>query len=168
MEVLPIENKRLFLRYAIPCGEVLVRRGTLDPGTLEKLKNGILYNRDVKIDVASLFPVASRMCTIIARRMGKDVIDDEIIRRYFLFEHEKAIKWRAKIYPDISVRECMVYPARVLKTGEEIVINTVDGERVIKTLDPEVRRGDFVVTHYDYISERVPNETAKKLLRGLR
>ena len=34
--ILPITDKELFLRYAIPCGEVLVNRGSLDPRLLRK------------------------------------------------------------------------------------------------------------------------------------
>ncbi|MBN2042324.1 MAG: hypothetical protein JW754_00795 [Candidatus Aenigmarchaeota archaeon] len=161
-----IENKELFLRYAIPCGEVLVRRGDLQMDMLEKLNEMIERKRDIDLPVGRLFPVAGRMCTILAKEMGKDRIDDDVIRRYFLHEHEKAIKWRSLFFRDIDLKKCMVKPGRVMETGERIVLNTPLGKRVTeKSFEPELRRNDWVSLHYDQICERLPNDQAKKMLR---
>jgi len=165
LETLPIANKKLFLQYAIPCGQVLVKRGTLDSKLLESLRKDVVSDKDIDLDISSLFPVASKMCTIIAKNMGRDIIDDDIIRRYFLIEHEKAIRWRAQIFPDISLKECFVYVGKVIKADEKTIVKTQNGERVLdNNLWTELKKGDFITTHYDYVAERIPPELARKVL----
>jgi len=166
MKILPITDKELFLRYAIPCGEVLVRRGSLDPRLLKKAERIVTDGKTANIDPARMFPVAAKMCTLIALRMGKKAIDAEVIRRYFLFEHEKAVRWRAKIYPDVIPEKCIVFPARVLRSGELLLVNTPAGKRILDArFAPEVRRGDWVSTHYSYASEKIPSGTARRMMK---
>ncbi|MCX6814529.1 MAG: hypothetical protein NTY20_02695 [Candidatus Aenigmarchaeota archaeon] len=166
MKILPIVDKELFLRYAIPCGEVLVKRGSLDPKLLKKAERIVTDGKTANIDPAKMFPTAAKMCTLIAHRMGKKEIDAEVIRRYFLFEHEKAVRWRMKIYPDIIPEKCIVYPARVLRSGELLLVNTPTGKKILDTrFAPEVKRGDWVSTHYSYAPEKISSETAKRMLR---
>ena len=161
-----IKNKELFLRYAIPCGEVLVRRGDLQKEMLEKLSERIERKRDIDIPVGRLFPVAGKMCTVLAKEMGKERIDDDVIRRYFLHEHEKAIKWRRLFFKDIDLKECLVKPGRVMNAGEKVVLNTPLGKRVVeKNFEPELKKNDWVSMHYDHICEKLPRDHAKKMLR---
>jgi poly-beta-hydroxyalkanoate depolymerase len=82
-KILPIKNKELFLRYAIPCGEVLVRRGELQNDILEELSQSVSEGKEIRIPIEKIFKVASRMCTILAKQMRKKEIDEEVIRRYF-------------------------------------------------------------------------------------
>lgn len=166
MKILPITDKELFLRYAIPCGEVLVKRGSLDPKLLKKAERIVTDGKTANIDPAKMFPTAAKMCTLIAHKMGKKTINQEVIRRYFLFEHEKAVRWRMKIYPDVMPEKCIVYPARVLRSGELLLVNTPVGKRILDTrFAPEAKRGDWVSAHYSYAPEKIPSETAKRMLR---
>jgi hydrogenase maturation factor len=166
MKILPITDKELFLRYAIPCGEVLVNRGTLDPRLLKKAERIVTDGKSANIKPEEMFPTAAKMCTLLAHKMGKKTIDQEVIRRYFLFEHEKAVRWRMKLYPDVIPEKCIVFPARVLRSGELLLVNTAQGKRILDTrFAPEVKRGDWVSTHYSYASEKIPSETAKRMLR---
>jgi hydrogenase maturation factor len=166
MKILPISDKELFLRYAIPCGEVLVKRGSLDPKLLKKAEKIVTDGKTANIDPSKMFPTAAKMCTLIAHKMGKKVIDQEVIRRYFLFEHEKAVRWRMRIYPDVVPEKCIVFPARVLRSGELLLVNTPAGKRILDTrFAPEVKRGDWVSMHYSYASEKISGETAKRMLR---
>jgi hydrogenase maturation factor len=166
MKTLPIVDKELFLRYAIPCGEVLVNRGSLDPKLLKKAERIVTDGKTANIDSGKMFPTAAKMCTLIAHKMGKKAIDAAVIRRYFLFEHEKAVRWRMKLYPDVAPEKCIVFPARVLRSGELLLVNTPSGKKILDTrFAPEVKRGDWVATHYSYASEKIPSETAKKMLR---
>ena len=166
MKILPITDNELFLRYAIPCGEVLVRRGSLDPRLLKKAERIVTDGKTANINPGEMFPTAAKMCTLIALRMRKKAIDAEVIRRYFLFEHEKAVRWRMKIYPDVVPEKCIVFPARVLRSGELLLVNTPAGKKILDMrFVPEVKRGDWVSTHYSYASEKIPSETAKRMLR---
>ncbi len=166
MKILPIADKELFLRYAIPCGEVLVKRGSLDSKLLKKAEKIVTDGKAANIKPEEMFPTAAKMCTIIAHRMGKKTIDQEVIRRYFLFEHEKAVRWRMKLYPDVIPEKCIVYPARVLRSGELLLVNTPAGKKILDMrFAPEVKRGDWVSTHYSYASEKISGETAKKMMK---
>jgi hypothetical protein len=163
--VLPIKDKELFLRYAIPCGEVLVNRGELKAGLLKKVTEAVENGQEVDAPVEDIFRVASRMCTIIAKRMGKTEIDEEVIRRYFLIEHEKAIRWRKLVRPDISVKDCKVYPAKVLKIdGNGALVRTpVGGKRLKDGFEKDLKKGDWVSAHYDYIPEKLKPEYVRRM-----
>ncbi len=162
-----MSNKELFLRYAIPCGEVLVKRGDLNREVLKKLDERTRDGKDTKLPVEKYFPVAGKMCEILASRAGKSRIDEEDIRRYFLREHDKAIRWRRLFFKDVNLKECLVKPGRVMKAGEKTVLNTPLGRRVLeKNFEPEIRRNDWVSFHYDHICERLSSEQAKSMLRS--
>ncbi|NIO22549.1 MAG: hypothetical protein GTN38_00795 [Candidatus Aenigmarchaeota archaeon] len=166
-EILPIRNKELFLRYAIPCGEVLVNRGELREELLKKLNDSVKNRQEIDFPVEGIFKVATRMCSILAKRMGKKEIDDEVIRRYFLLEHEKAIIWRKQIRPDLDVRECLVYPGRVLRIDpDKVLVRTKLGEKFFRNdFVGNLKNGDRVSVHYDYVSERIKQNHVNRMLR---
>jgi hydrogenase maturation factor len=166
-KTLPIKDKQLFLRYAIPCGEVIVRRGELRSDLLRELKESVEQGEEIDAPVGEIFKVAARMCTILAKRMGKPEIDDEVIRRYFMLEHEKAIRWRKLVKPDIDVKDCMVYPGKVLKIDfDKALVQTPLGEAMLKRdFSPDLRKGDWVSTHYDFIAEKIKSGHARKMLK---
>ena len=166
--VLPIKDKELFLKYAIPCGEVLVKRGDIKEELLRELNEKVSHGQEVDVPIENIFKVASRMCTIIARQMGKREIDAEVIRRYFMVEHEKAIRWRKQIYPDINLRDCIVYPGRVLSIdSDRALVKTPLGKSLLRSeLSGKLKPGDIVSTHYDYISEKVSSDKLRFMARG--
>lgn len=169
-KVLPIKNKELFLKYAIPCGGVLVRRGELKKELLSDLTLRVEHGQDVNSPIENNFKVASRMCTILAKKMGKAEIDDEVIRRYFMFEHEKAIEWRKQIHPDINIRDCMVYPGKVIKADDgKVLVKTPLGEAFFNNVfDKELNAGDKVTTHYDYVSEKAKTDHIGKMMNRMK
>lgn len=165
-EVLPIEDRELFLRYAVPCGQVLVKRGDLREEVLDHLSESVSQGRRIDVPVENIFKVASRMCTIIAKRMGKDSIDAEVIRKYFLREHDKAIEWRRRIKPDINVRDCSVKAGKIKRIADgSAVVKTKMGELVCKTdFDRKLRESDWVSVHYDYIGEKLKRHYLNRML----
>lgn len=167
-KVLPIRDKALFLRYAIPCGEFLVKKGELRSEVLKKLNASVRNGEAVETPIEDVFRVAARMCTIIARQMGKKEIDAEVIRRYFLVEHENAIKWRQQVRPDLKLEECLVYPGRVLKIGSEnILVKTPLGERIFRNdFAQDIKPHDLVSVHYDYIAEKLKPSYAGRMKRS--
>ena len=169
-KALPIRDKELFLRYAIPCGEVLVKRGELRHDLLRELNDSVANGQEIDMPVGNIFKVASRMCTILAKRMGKTEIDAEVIRRYFLLEHEKAIVWRKKVRPDISVKDGLVYPGKVLKIDfDKALVKTPLGEAMLRNdFTPGLRPGDQVSTHYDRVSEKLKREHMDSMLKQRR
>jgi hydrogenase maturation factor len=101
--------------------------------------------------------------------MGKNEIDAEVIRRYFLIEHENAIRWRKQVKPELKLEECVVYPGRVMKIGNEnVLVRTPLGERMFrKDFAESIKAKDWVSVHYDYISEKI-NEGYANRMRRLR
>jgi len=166
-KVLPIKDRELFLRYAIPCGEFLVKRGELQEGLLAKLNDAVKNSQETDIHIEDTFKVASRMCTIIAKQMGKKEIDEEVIRRYFLIEHEDAIKWRKQVRPELKLEECLVYPGRVLKIGNDnILVRTLLGEKLFRNdFASGIKANDWVSVHYDYIAEKISPDHVRAMRR---
>jgi hydrogenase maturation factor len=160
-----ITDRDLFLRYAIPCGDVLVKRGNLKQETLDRIRKRVIRKERVEDDLERVFPIAVRMCRLIAKKLGKGAIDPGIIRQYFWHEHAKAVEWRAEIYPDLPKEKCLTYPARVLKPGKKPLLETPVGERRAKPdFVPGLKKDDWVIVHYDYIVEKIPWKEAEKLL----
>lgn len=166
-KVLPIKDKELFLRYAIPCGEVLVSRGELREELLKKLNDSVKRKGGIEIPIENVFKIATRMCTILAKQMNKKEIDAEVIRRYFLIEHEKAIKWRKQVRPELKVKDCLVYPGRVLRIDpDKILVKTPLGEKLFRNDFAEgLRKKDRVSVHYDYVSEKIKSDHVNKMLK---
>ncbi|UCC91204.1 MAG: hypothetical protein JSV39_02705 [Candidatus Aenigmatarchaeota archaeon] len=166
-KVLPIKDKELFLRYAIPCGEVLVNSGELREDLLKQLNDSVKDKQDIEIPIENVFKVATRMCTILAKKMGKNEIDSEVIRRYFLIEHENAIKWRKQIRPDLKVKDCLVYPGRILRIDhDKVLVRTPLGDKFFRGDFTEgLKMKDRVSVHYDYIAERIKADHFNKMLK---
>ncbi len=158
---LPIKDRELFLRYAIPCGSVLVKRGSVSQEKLEQLEQGLLSGRPIEEDLGRIFGVGVRMLTILARRMGKKEIDREVIRKYFWFEHPDCINERVKTYPDVVPEKCMVLPGKVLEEG---LVQTPLGKRKVRTdFVPDAKPGDWMTVHYSYIVEKITEKQAGEL-----
>jgi hypothetical protein len=166
--ILPITDRELFLRYAIPCGRVLVRRGDLKGEVLGRLNEAVKHGQDIDEPIEDVFKVASRMCTILAKRMGKNEIDSEVIRRYFLLEHDKAIAWRKQVKPDINAEECSVKPGKVLKVDDNnILVSTKLGEKLCRAdFAQGLQRNDWVSVHYDYVDEKLSKNHMNRMFRG--
>jgi hypothetical protein len=167
-KTLPISDRELFLRYAVPCGEVLVRRGEVREELLRNLNDSVKNKGNIDYPIEDVFKVASRMCTIVAKRMGKNEIDAEVIRRYFMVEHENAILWRKQIRPELKLEECLVYPGRVLKMGtENMLVKTPLGEKLYRNdFARDLKPKDWVSVHYDYVAERINHGHVVRMAKG--
>lgn len=163
MRKLPIRDKKLFLKYAIPCGSVLRDRGKVSQKELDSLKRSVLEGRPVKKDVGKIFNVARIMCSITALKMHREEINQDVIRRYFWGEHNEVAEWRASVFRDFDPEECRVRPARVLSAGKTITVETPEGRRKVSESFCPVRKGDWVIMHYSHIIEKVAEREARRL-----
>ncbi len=150
------EGRMLFLRYAVPCGSVLASRGDLEEERLQYLKGCALEGRQPEGDLEDDFPIAVRMCKLLAKRAGKDVIDCTVVRDYFLREHESAVEWRMQIYSDVGP-ECLVERGNVLEVGPGSLEVDAGGKRKRARLGfvSDVRPGDTVSIHYGQAIEKL-------------
>jgi hydrogenase maturation factor len=158
------EDKILFLRYAIPCGITLMNRGDLDEAVLDNLRQKTASGDVGDVDPEGTFKIAVRMCYLTARKLGKEKIDSEVVREYFWHDHEDAVNWRSEVFRDIRIDTCKVYPGKVVSVGEHATVSTEIGSiEFRRDFVPNLNKGDFVVTHYDHVVEKISEETAKKL-----
>ena len=159
--------KKLFLKYAIPCGHVLVERGDLKKEKLAELGKKLMAGERIDDDLEEVFRIGVRMCFLIAKKLGKDSIDEEVIRRYFWKEHEEAIKWRASIYPDVKPEACRIYAGRITGVGGGFVeAETPKGTaKYRRDFIENPKENDFVILHYGYAVEKITEKEYKTLRR---
>jgi len=161
------EARMLFFRYAIPCKEVLVKRGTMSKGYFDNLISAVV-KKQVPVGVEKDFKLALFMCGKIAKKLGRK-IDEEVIRKYFWIEHEETIKKAYKgMMQDFTLEECTIYPGKVIS-------NVVKNEALIKTpiksfnyrtdFIPEVEKGKYVTVHYRFAAEIISEKDANMLWR---
>ncbi len=163
-----IEDRPLFLKYALPCASTLVKRGNVTQERVEKLKQLVSEGKVPEENVERMFKVANAMCESIAERMGKNAIDAEVIRQYFLLEHSKVVDDRYKLMGDFNPVDCKTYAGRVIETSDgSAVVETRLGRKNYKSLfAKDVKKGDIVAVHFDYIVEKIDDKMAKKMKGG--
>lgn len=159
-----IEDVNLFLRYAVPCGGVLVKRRSLTRERLNYLEKCAVEGMEPEGDLENDFKIGVRMLMLTAQRMGKNSIDREVIRKYFWKDHKKCVEWRAKMLPDVNPEKCLVGSGKVVSVdGDDVLVDSgEERKKVNKRFEPNIKEDDWVVTHYDYIVEKVTPEQASK------
>lgn len=164
-----IADKRLFLRYAIPCTSTLVKRGTIKQELVSELLDFSLKKKEIQADIRETFPVAYLACRKIAMGKGKKEIGPDEIREYFWKLHDDVIERRFEEKRDFDTEACRIWPGKVLRLleGNRAEALTQRGERAFKNLfEPHIKKDDYVVTHYDFIVEKVSGEDAKAIWEG--
>ncbi|MEM3555257.1 MAG: HypC/HybG/HupF family hydrogenase formation chaperone [Candidatus Micrarchaeia archaeon] len=161
-----VVNKKLFFLYAHPCGDVLVRRGSMSREVLERIRSNLKEGGEVK-ESPELFKVAYKLQCMLAEEMGKKEIDEEVIREYYWRKHDEHVMEESRVMKDVIPVLCRVFPAKVVKLeGEEGVVETPVGRRKVNIeFIPNVCVGDFLTVHYSYACERIDEDEFKKLWR---
>ncbi|OYT56468.1 MAG: hypothetical protein B6U68_03245 [Candidatus Aenigmarchaeota archaeon ex4484_14] len=157
------ETKRLFLRYAIPCSMVLIRRGKVSEKTIDELKSKLMKNEKIRDDLEKIFTIAVRMLIILAKKSGKEKIDVQILHEYFWFKHVEAIEQRNTVFKDIPVQRCIVWPG-VVVTDDGMVRTPIGIKKYQKDFLPDAKQGDHVVVHYGYMVEKITKKQYDKLI----
>lgn len=158
-----IKDKQLFLKYALPCASVLVKRGWVSEKKVEELRREVL-NGSVISDLKDIFLVAYSMCSLTAKKMGKKTIDSQVIRAYFWGEHDDVVDERFKQFRDFNPKDCRVYPGRVLEVGREVKISTPAGIKTFSNIyNLNLKEGDYVTAHYDFVIEKIGEKEAEEL-----
>ncbi|MFH1424621.1 MAG: hypothetical protein ABIG20_02960 [archaeon] len=150
-----ITDKKLFLKYAIPCSSTLVRRGDVKQARIDELREWVLTNQSAgqlsepseptSQELHDIFKVASVMCCVAADDLGKAEIDAEVIREYFINRHDEAVEQRWLLKQDFDKEACKT---RVVEFDESFN----------KEFCPDAKSGDKVVLHYNYIIEKLSEQ----------
>jgi hydrogenase maturation factor len=159
------ESRLLFLMYALPCSETLVKRGVISQSYRRRLMKAIFLNKKIPENSEKIFKVANLMCEKIARKLGKKSIDENIVRKYFLFEHDKIVDKRYKIFRDFDPLACRLYSGKVIniKNRKATVQTIVRRKKYGMYPFQNLKTGDYVVVHRNIIIEKINESLAKKL-----
>jgi hydrogenase maturation factor len=160
-----IEDRLLFLKYALPCAGAFIRRGNVSQGYVDGLIKMVAEGNVPAERAETMFKVADAQCEAIATKEGKSSIDSDVIREYFLVEHSRVVDDRFELMRDFDPVACKTYVGVVRSIGSEsAVVETRLGKGHYKTLFARgVKVGDKVITHYDFVIEKVSADAAKWL-----
>ncbi len=160
------ESRLLFMKYALPCAGTLVKRGKLAQQDIDELINIIKTGSAVPEGAENIFKVAMAACSLLAMDKGMKLIDDEVIREYFLFGHDDVIDRRYEEMGDFDPEACRTRAGVVEDVLEgAAIVRTSAGAKEYRTDFADVREGDLVVVHWNFIVERIDKQAADKMDR---
>ena len=156
-----ISAEKYFLMYAYPCVGNLQHEKKISKEDAENLENLLFENKTITRDyLEKCFPNAFRRIKTIAREMNKDYWDIEVLRNYWLSEHNRFIDLGdgdyAKATPAFK-EVCKVHKAQVIEKSNNIIKVRYDNtiRKVFSKLIPDVKAGDEVTVHLAYAIEKI-------------
>ena len=161
-----MEPEIFFLKYAFPCSFVLLSRGEID-----KKEHELLY-RSVKDEI--LYLPIEKIEKIFWRAIEfvGSITDFDSVQKYWWFDHNKYLKLKKfKNIESELMKECLVMPCRVVSVSENKVrVKSPFFDEIIelKTDFVDVRLGDKVTKHYDYVCEKIPESLYFKIKESLK
>jgi|SRR3989344_595458 len=159
------KNSRiLFMKYALPCAGTLVRRDIVSKEYIDNLIEAVKNNQHIPKDAEKIFKVALSACSLIALDNEKQ-IDSDVIREYFLFRHDDMIDKRYEEMGDFDPEACRTR-AGVVEFLEEkfAIVKNPSGKRKYRSdFVVDLQKNDIVVTHWNFIVEKIDKKTACKM-----
>jgi len=159
-----INNKtteKYFFKYAFPCAQVKIRRGTLTVEEYNNLRKLFLENNPPdKETLEKIFPPAFKRIKKLADKMNKEVWDPEVIKEYWTKEHNRLIDNKDGMYAEASetLKDlCKIHEAEVIeKKANKLLVKYDDKKRaVFNFLIPDINIRDKVTIHYAHAIEKV-------------
>ena len=162
-----IKNRHLFFKYAAPCAETLVHRGHKSQEFVDNVIENISKNKEIENKCEENFKVAYAMCRLIAKKKNKKIIDDEVLREYYLFNHDEMVDKRFEQMGDFDPTECRIYSGEVMSVSENnALIKTILGTKKYKIdYAKDLKIKDFVTVHRKFVVEKISKTLAKKLYK---
>jgi len=158
--------RRLFLKYATPCGKIYVKRRLMDKKYFNNLIDAVANEKEIPQGTESTFKLALETCSKAAKTLGKNRIDEEAIRQSFWFDHDAIAKKRHELMRDFKLEECIVYPGEVNSINRRALINTPVTTKFYRIdFVPDLGIGYNVTVHYDFVVEVIPKKDAQTLWR---
>ena len=158
--LMEVTDLPLFYKYAIPCGELGAELGVLDGEKVEQARVAFMAGEPME-QLEKVFPVAVKLLELTAGRMGKSVIDADVIRKYFWEFHDEHVREKAMFIKGFPVKECMVWPGRMV--SDDMVLTPVGERKIKKLLVPNLKQGELVTVHHGYACEKISEEQFERL-----
>jgi len=158
--------RRLFLKYAVPCGKIYVKRSLMDKKYFNNLIDVVANKKKIPEGAESTFKLALEMCSKAAKNLGKNRIDEETVRQYFWFDHDAIAKKRHELMRDFKLEECIIYPGEVKSVNRRALVSTPVRTNFYRTdFVPDLIKDYNVTVHYDFVVEVIPKEKSQLLWR---
>jgi hydrogenase maturation factor len=156
--------RMLFLKYALPCGFTLVKRGVIPKKTLTDAINSLAKGK-VSGHPEKLFKTALSSCKSVAKAYGKNSVDKASIRRYFLLEHDAVVNKRYSMFKDFNTLKCRTYSGRVANIkGSAAFVKTLIGTNKYRyDFCKSLNKGDYVVVHRSFVVEKINQSKFRRL-----
>jgi len=151
----------------LPCAYTFVKRGKLKKEELDKIIENFSRGNLPKKGFEEIFAVANAMLKIIAKKMGKEAIDAQVLRQYYLVDHDKVVDQRFEEVGDFDPIACKIRIGEVLAvSGSKAKVKTEFGLKEYRTyFVKDVKVGDKVIVHYDFIVEKFSEKIKKDLMK---
>lgn len=152
---------RLFFLYAHPCGDVLVKRGTIGTRELSGLRAGLAAGKTPSAGPKLFRKAFARLSAFARERKRK--ITPALVREYFTERHNPVVRKSRK--PDVVVSRCLITPCRIVSVnGNSALADSPRGKKKINVSYAKgLRKGDLVSTHYWVACEKIPGKTFHRL-----
>ena len=155
-----------FLKYAFPCSFVLLSRGEINQKDYELLYKSTKEEK-LYLPIEKIEKIFWRALEFVG-----SISDLNSVQKYWWFDHNKYLK--LKKFKNISnelFKECLVIPCRVVSVSEKKVrvkSPFLDKITELKTDFVDVRLGDKVTKHYDYVCEKISESLYLKIGESLK
>lgn len=162
------ENDReIFMKYAVPCGCVLVKRGSMKQEYLDSLIGSIKKGEKTPEGAEKNFKVAFAACALIAMDAGKKTIDKQVIYEYFTKNHDEVLEKRYKEMRDFDPDKCRVRAGVVAGfSGKKVIVENSSGTKKYRAdYIQGLKKGDFVATHWDFAVEKISESKAREMMK---
>lgn len=147
------------MKYALPCSKKLIERGEVSEDYIKKLFRIVKNGKELPENSEKIFKVAYSFCKKIGEKINKDPMNEDVIRRYFLYEHDDVVEKMG------YEQNCKVYPGLCLKIENGLAkILTPIGFNFYKIdFVSDLKENEYVVVHREFVIERISKDLAKKL-----
>lgn len=154
-----MKPEQYFLKYSYPCAHVLLESGAISEEKFKELEQYVLNNGLMeREELETIFSAAFRRMREVAAKMNKDVWDYEVIRKYFLEDHNMYIDKKDGNYEkfgDTFRNFCKVRKGKVISKDDDVLTVSYDGgeRKVLGSMLPEAKVGDNVTIHQGFAVE---------------
>jgi hydrogenase maturation factor len=158
------KSRLLFMKYALPCAGTLVKRGNITQEFVDNLIETVKNSEPLPKNSEKIFKVAFSACSLIALDQKGKMIDADTIHQYYLFEHDVVIDKRYEEMGDFDPDACRIRAGVVQAVGNgfAVVANSA-GKRKYRADYCTVKEGDTVVTHWNFVVEKINQKIAEKM-----
>jgi hydrogenase maturation factor len=155
-----------FLKYAFPCSFVLLSRKEIDSKDHELLYKSTKEEK-LYLPIEKIEKIFWRAVEFVGSISNLDAA-----QKYWWFDHNKHLKTKKiKNLDEKLLKECMVIPCEVISISENRAsVKSPFLSKIIelKTDFVNVKPGDKVTKHYDYLSEKIPENLCLKIEESLK